>query len=219
MILTAGHCARRYSSAAYDSGASMLPNYEKLNASFSKAVRRFLFLRSREDGFLKQIRPHAIHEGRNAAIVRPDETVDPTELKKSEASLLMTYEEIEDVDLLAIMNKMSEMAAQFRDQNAKHIFETLNDVTTKTGQVVNAAGRPLTNDDLIHMMERIQLDFERNQEAGDASLVVHPDMVPVLKRLEGEMNRSVDLKKRWKEVMEKKKDEYRQREADRNLAG
>jgi hypothetical protein len=131
----------------------------------------------------------------------------------------MAFKEIENVTLEKIINSIISMASQFNEQQAKHLFGTLEKVTEKTGQVHDAKGKPLTNDDIILLMGKAQIDFEKDKEHGDSSFVTSPQMAPVFARLDDEMKRSPELQKKWKAMLERKKGEYREREADRNLAG
>lgn len=197
----------------------MLPNFEKLNTAFAKAVSRAVRHMARQDGVLREIKTHALHEGRNSSIRRPDDSVEQTEVLSAEASVSMSFDEMENVSLELILDRLTSMAKQFQKQQVQHFFDTLNEVTTRTGQVHNAQGKPLTNEDIFAMFEKMQLDFERNPDVGDASVIASPNMIPVFKRLDEEMERSPDLQRRWKAILEKKKSEYREREINRNLDG
>ena len=90
----------------------MLPRFDKLDVLFAKAMKRAIYQMARQDGLLQQISTHAIHEGRNSAIVRPDQSVDKTELQSSEASVTLSFDDIENIDLQKILDYLQTMAKQ-----------------------------------------------------------------------------------------------------------
>ncbi len=197
----------------------MLPSYKSLNELFGKATQRFLHRASNRDGILRELRGYIIHEGRNTSIRRPDDSIDETEMVTAEASITLSFDEIDNIDVGIIFQRLISMADQFGNQRAEYVFKTLSEVTEKTGQTHDARGKPLTNEDMFAMIEKMRIDFEKNKTVGDFSIVAPPQMIPIFRRLEREMDESPAPQERWKELMERKKNEYREREIDRNLVG
>ena len=197
----------------------MLPNFEKLNVQFNKAIGNAVRKISKSRGALREVRSYVIHEGARTEIRRPDDSVEETEMVTAEAEIKLTFDEIEDVTFELIVDRVMSMGTQFGNQQSKLFFKTMDEVTTRTGQVHSTGGRPLTNEDMLLMLEKMQIDFERDPVHGDFSIVVAPSMVSTLQKLSEEMDSSPSPRKRWAEILERKRDEYRGREADRNLAG
>lgn len=197
----------------------MLPRFKNLDRLFAKAEQRFVHQAVRGDGILQRIDGHVVHEGERTAIRRADDSLDETDLVSHGAEIKFGFDEIEEIDLQMVLNKLRSLAEQFAGQRVEHLAKTLNEVTTKTGNTLDAKGRPLKVDDIFAMFEKMQINFERNESAGDMVIWTSPQMSPVLKRLQKEIDASPILQRRWDKLMDTKKDEYREREADRNLVG
>ena len=64
----------------------------------------------------------------------------------------------------------------------------------------------------------VHINFEKSPN-GDISIITSPQMADTLQKLQSEFDHNPDLKRRWNSMMEKKRDEFRTREINRNLAG
>ena len=197
----------------------MLPRFKSIDILFEKAERRFVQQTVRGDGILQRIDGHIIHEGKRTAIRRPDDSLDETDIVSHGAEIKFGYEEIEGIDLPIVLEKLRSMAEQFKTHRVRYLAETLNAVTQKTGNIHDAKGRPLTVEDIFSMLEKVEINFERNELSGDMTIWASSQMEPVFQRLQREFDASPELQKRWNELMDKKRNDYRAREADRNLAG
>jgi hypothetical protein len=122
------------------------------------------------------------------------------------------------MDVNYILAKVSETAKQFEEQFSRELFKRLQEVTTETGQVVNAAGRPLTNELMIEMLSKMRIDFEKSQH-GDLAIVTAPGAASAFQRLEDEMKNDPEIRQRWTAMMEAKRNDFREREINRNLVG
>jgi hypothetical protein len=196
----------------------MIPRIAKLDKEFNEAVRAHIQARSRRRGILNQIASHVIHEGTSNSISRGPSENEPTKMFEAGAETKIGFDEIQSVDLTYILNKANEIADQFERHFSTHLFETMDDVTKKTGLRYDGGGKPLTNDALIEALSGMHMDFDKSGNA-NISIVAPPAMAATFQKLEAEMNEDPALRKRWDDMMEKKRDEFRTREINRNLAG
>jgi hypothetical protein len=196
----------------------MLPRIAKLDHQFADAIEHYVQTRSRGNSVLREIRAHVIHEGKDTAIRRSPTELEPTKLIKASVETRMTSQEIEDIDLAYILSKANEISAEFERQLSTHLFQTLEQVTDQTGLKMDARGGRLTNDMLIELFSTMQINFERSQ-SGDLTLVTAPGMAVTFQRLEHEINENSEIRARWNAMMEQKRNEFREREINRNLVG
>jgi hypothetical protein len=117
-----------------------------------------------------------------------------------------------------IVNKATEIAVQFERQFSEHLFTTLDDVTKQTGLRHDGGGVPLTNDAIMDAVSKMHVDFDESGRP-TFSIVAPPSMMATFEKLQAEMERDPVLQKRWHDLMEMKRDEFRTREINRNLAG
>jgi len=196
----------------------MLPRIARLDEEFGDAIRAYIQARSRRRGILNQIASHVIHEGASNSISRSPLDNEPTKMVEAGAEARIGFDEIESVDANYILNKANEIADQFERHFSTHLFETMDDVTKKTGLRYDGGGRPLTNDALIEALSQMNIDFDQSGNA-NVSIVAPPAMAATFQKLHAEMDKDPVLRKRWDGMMEKKRDEFRTREINRNLAG
>lgn len=196
----------------------MLPRIAKLDSEFYAAIRAYIQKRSRSGGILREIGSHIIHEGASNSISRSALENQFTNMVEASAETRMDFADIDSVDAQYVLTKATEIAAQFERQFATHLFQTMDDVTAQTGLRYDGAGRPLTNDALIEALSQMNIDFD---EFGNPtmSIVASPVMAATFQKLDAELENDAVLRKRWNDMMEKKRDEFRTREINRNLAG
>jgi hypothetical protein len=196
----------------------MLPRIASLESEFNDALMTYIQQRSRRDGLIREIHGHVIHEGATTTIQRSPTDSEKTKMFAAEAETAMGFDEIESVDANYIIGKANEIAEQFKRQISENLFQTMDDATEKTGQRVDARGTPLTNELIMEMLSKISIDFEKSPH-GDLSIVTAPQMVPKFQALERELNENSELRKKMNDLMDKKRNEFREREINRNLAG
>jgi hypothetical protein len=167
---------------------------------------------------LQDIKAHIIHEGGGSAIQRNENDFEKTKMMESIAELTIPFDEFDNLDLDYVLMKADGIADQFKEQMSRHIFQTMDEVTLKTGLRTGAAGKPLTNDVLIESFSKMQIDFEKSA-AGDVTIIIPPEMGPTFEKLAREMNENTEVKRKWDKMIEEKRNEFREREINRNLAG
>jgi hypothetical protein len=196
----------------------MLPRIASLEEEFGAALTSYVQEWSRNMGIMKEIRGHIIHEGSTNTIQRSATDSEQTKMVKAEVETQMQFSEIEAVDATYIIKKAIEIAKLFQEHHSRTLFQTLQETTTRTGQTVDARGAPLTNELIMEMLSKMPIDFEKSPH-GDLSIVTSPRMIPRFKKLEVELNENPELRKKMDALMDRKRDEFREREINRNLAG
>ena len=196
----------------------MLPRIAKLDRQFSEAIQGRVRARARGTSVLRDIRSHVIHEGKDTAIRRSPLEIESTAMKDASVETTMSFDEIDKMDLGYVVHKADEIAADFERQLSSRLFKTMEEVTEKTGQKMDAAGAPLTNEVLIEILSMMQMNFEHSP-SGDITIVTAPGMIPTFERLEREMNENPAIRTKWNRMMEAKRNEFREREINRNLVG
>jgi hypothetical protein len=198
--------------------AQMLPRIAKLDRQFSEAIQGHVRTRARGTSVLNDIRSHVIHEGEGASIRRTPLDIEPTAMKEASVETTMSFDEIDKMDLSYVLHKADQIAADFERQFTSELFKTMEEVTERTGQKVDAVGAPLTNEALIKIFSMMQINFE-NSPSGDITIVTAPGMIPTFEKLEREMNENPAIRANWNRMMETKHNEFREREINRNLVG
>lgn len=192
----------------------MLPTYP-LIVSFRKSANS-----ERIQGIAHALSPfnqvdrHCQHEGRGQVIERHDETESEVELATVMAELVTPMDlPLTDFTPLRLDEMLIDIAQQMARGTAEHGFAEIGKATAAVGNVVDGAGRPVSEDLLIDAFSRMEHSFDP-----DGSWRV-PDIVggdPAA--LRAIMERA-SFQKRLKALLARKRDDFRDREADRVLAG
>jgi diadenosine tetraphosphate (Ap4A) HIT family hydrolase len=196
----------------------MLFRIAKIDREFDDTFRNYLQLRSRSSPVLSQIKSHVVHEGKENTIVRSETPAEQTEMFLASAETQTPLIEIDSVNLEYILRQLHNLGQQFEEQFSKRLFQTMQNVTAKTGQTVNAKGQPLNNEILFETLSKVQMDFEKS-DTGNMSIVVPPGTEKTLQKLDDEIQRSPELRQKFADLMEQKRNEFREREINRSMVG
>ena len=158
-------------------------------------------------------------EGKSTAIIRSSGEKDSVKMVTAGSTIELKAEEISKLTLQKVIELIDNAALEIAKQKERLAIDTLNEVTNKTGNIVSGAGKPLSADNIIEVMEKISLDFNAKGEAEWSTIVVHPDMGDALKRAIDVLDTEPTTKQRLEAVLLKKREEWRGREASRKLVG
>lgn len=146
-------------------------------------------------GVLAAINRHAIHEGRESIIIRSSQDSERVDMKVASCELEISGKEAASFKVDDVFKAIETLAGQLARDQAKGFFETLNEVTDRTGNVVDGRGKPLTHETFFEMLEKMEHNFPNGPKSTDLVAVVPPSMIERLQRLDAEFQNSPELKK------------------------
>lgn len=202
-----------------DSEDICLPRFEEVTDLFMERFEFLIRKETRSDGFLSELKAHAIHEGQRSTIVRTKDDIDEMVLKTGSAEISIDHKDAESIDVNKINKFIETIAEQFRKDQSAMVFGVLDEVTQKTGNVIKGDGRQLDHEGLFEALEKVEHNFKRGPGQSDLVIVVGTEMSERLKLLDTEFKNSPELQRRFSEIMTRKYEQYRDREMDRTLAG
>lgn len=197
----------------------MLETVPKLEQELEKFVIKFIKDTARAySPIIGEIAEHPIFEGDRSVIVRPNGEEEETEFKEISASHKLPSEMILYSSIDEILNAFVPVAQEMASSQSKMLFDTIHEVTQKTGNVVDATGAKLSHDKLLEVLEKIQIDFDANGNPKMPTMAIHPSMEQRINELNNDPA-AKEYERRQKELIEKKRIEWREREANRTLVG
>lgn len=141
-----------------------------------------------------------------------------TDFQEFATEMIVKYDEIPKLTEDDVAERALKFGKDLGVQMARHSFGVLNEVTTKTGNVASAKGRPI-GDVMLEMLEKMAPTFNPDGTYSQPSLVVNPETAKKL--AEEDANTSdedrEEFERRRQEILRKKKDEWDAREANRKL--
>jgi hypothetical protein len=159
------------------------------------------------------ISPRVQHEGGGFTMERHDDEAEAVPTTKVSAEL--SFEKLRLADFTSERRDamLLDAATQMAIGQMAMITKTLDEVTERTGNVVDGEGRPFDEEKFIDAMEKMEHAFD---ERGNWKI---PSMFGGGAEANAEGIRKAFASQRLKIVIDRKRDEFRRREAARILVG
>ena len=132
-------------------------------------------------------------------------------------ALEVNHQDLIERGPIALMEGLEKMAEDFSGQHSKMLFERMKQSTAKTGNVVDAGGQAINPNLLLQMLEKIEIDFREDGQPRLPTLVISPEHYERLKEKMLEWEKNEHYKRRFDELIERKRQEWRDRESHRKL--
>ena len=195
----------------------MLPDFPKLKTEVHRDVLVRIRRRvDRADSVVSQIKRFSQHEGRDMRYERIDAPPVQSGPEEIGAAFKVLLSDVPDLVGPKLDAKIDEIAQEIAKQQAGLIFRRTQETCDEVGNVIHAAGEPLSAELLLEMLSKVQMDFEPDGTP-TGQLVIHPDMVPALKKAGEELERDSELKRRHEDILRRQREEWAARESHRKL--
>lgn len=183
-----------------------------LQAAFKQRVNAYM-------GAINEAPRYFIKEGRRVLTIRPDGRSDETELKQASAETSIRFDEVPHLSIQDRLAKLDDAAREMARQISEHAFGQINEAVERVGNVVNSGGKPLSPDVFLDVIEKIHLDFDAGGNPSQLTMVIPPNMAERAKETMERLHQEPEYDRRYREIIEKKRMEWRDREAARKLVG
>lgn len=196
----------------------MLPDFPETKRLFSRFFRTYMRRRVREISPYGAVQTRYLHEGRAMKITRADQSESTSGMEQLSAHIEIKVEEIENLTLQKAIEKHDAMIVDLVRKQTHFIRERMGSEIPES-QTLNAKGKKFDAQIAIEMLEKMQIDFYPDGTPHEI-IVDGPLFTPErLAAVEKEFESDPELKRQFDEMMMKKKEEWRAREADRKLVG
>jgi len=115
-----------------------------------------------------------------------------------------------------LLKRIDDMAQAMAYQQSQLGYRKLDEVTRKAGMVTDAHGKPLDQEMYLHMLEKVQIGFDDSGRP-TSTFIMHPDMAKAFAKQWESWGKDPVFMKRHNELMQLKKEEFRDRESNRKL--
>ncbi len=198
----------------------MLPDLPDLRAQIDRLQRRYVQrgIGARLVAFQESPK-QLIREGHRARIRREDNSFDEIPLTRESAIATVKDDEVASLTLANVLAKLDEMADELAPKVARNLYQHLDQTLAAAGQTVDNQGRAFTAESLLASLEILEMDFEDGPPLSHLRLVGHPSMREVFEQAQRELVSDPELRRRLEQLVEKKREAWRDREAARKLVG
>lgn len=196
----------------------MLPDYPEFKKECVEIVRERL-VKVRDDcvspfGPNKEAANH--FEGDKFEVIRADGTGEPEPYTRVEENFFFKNAELEKLTLEQLLNKYSELGESMGRQQFGIMLNAISNAVQGTPNDVKTSEQDLV-EQIFTSLERIELDFDAEGQPSKLQTIAAPGMAERLREAHEKIENNPELKKRYDELINKKREEFRDREAARKL--
>lgn len=197
----------------------MLPDFTKLKKELLEEIIIPAFSEARRnDPLLGRIHSTTQFEGKETSYQTVDGNIEKQPYEKFKGEWQITPEEVIEQPFDYFINKFKKMGEDATSQMAQYTFKQINKVIDKTGNVVDAGGKKISPDLILESLEKVLIDFD--EDTGNAkfpTVYIHPDQAEAYKKVIEDAKQDPEFKKKFDEMVERKRKEWHDREAVRKL--
>lgn len=174
----------------------------------------------RHSPILGEVKRHIQFEGDGSRIHQASGVVRDSNLQKMSAETEVSRMKIEDFLEHGHIKHLDQMAQQFSKSATEHFINVLEAITSETGNVVDGKGEEFNFSLMLEAIEKMPIDFDEAGRWKPPSIMLSSNQINKIKELARANPDMVDdHNRRLQEILRKKKDEFRFREANRKLVG
>ncbi len=198
----------------------MLPDFPDVKAKLeARLLKHFQALIDRKAPLMARIRRYRQAEGDKFVFEDDAGNVIRKGFLKFQASVEVPMSL--PIDQAARMSaaQLEGAAEKIAAQSEGLLFTTLGEAVESVGNVLDARGEPFSPSMMWDAIEKMQVDFNDRGQPEMPTIVLHPDTFEAIRPKLQQWENDPLLRKRRREVLMKKKEEWRDRESNRKLVG
>lgn len=193
----------------------MLPDFIELKRRIESKLTATMQRRVASEGMLSLVSHQRLYEGHGFVLHRADGTVQDSEFQRHVAEMEVPREDLINKGFDSIKAIMDSTVEQFAQSGHKMMIEGLNQAVGN--RAIEAAGRPFTAELYLDGLETIEFSFDESGDWDPPTLIIHPDLIRTVQGQLERLNTEETLRQRLSALIERKKAEWRDREARRKL--
>lgn len=195
----------------------MLPDFPKIKEKFREGINQYLKGLVRQEPLFSQMKEVPVFEGNRMASRTENGILDQSSYEEISGEYSISRQDVIAKGPWAFIENIHKVAEEIKKQRAGLFFRKLEQVTDKTGNIINGKGQPFTFDLFIKSLEKVQIDFDDEEKPYLPAFVFAPEMAAQVKQKLPEWFANAEYKKRFDELIERKREEWRDRESNRKL--
>jgi hypothetical protein len=195
----------------------MLPDFPELKAEVQKFVlAKLRSLVDTGDPVLRQIKGFNQHEGQKMQYEQQGYGTVQDDFERIGTQFEIPIGDVPNLVGEKLDATLAAIAEDLVRQSAKLFFDKMDQTCDLAGTSVDARGKPFSPELFLEMISTPQLEFGRDGKP-ESTFVMHPDMVPTMKKVAEQIENDPELKRRHTEILERQREAWAARESNRKL--
>jgi hypothetical protein len=197
----------------------MLPDWPDLKEEIVRAFMRHAAARVRQRSVAGIVVAVPVHEGHGHFTRREDGSTEERPFERAGAEVAIHAEAIKSESLSDIFTRMEPMIETLAGATSQNMLKVMEEGIRAVGNEIDGGGRPLSAELILDAWEKVRMDFDSNGQAQWPTIMIHPSqqvgLIAELSRLDSDP----ELHSRREALLIRKREEWRDRETSRILAG
>jgi hypothetical protein len=197
----------------------MLPDYPKVKARLvEKFMERLKRVHKAHLGYFAEVPPTVMHEGMRHILTREDGSVGEMNAKTMEATATLEFDfrHAEKLEPSQVLNLIDSLAKGLAEEKFKLFLQTIDEGVKKVGNVVDPNKKGV--EAFLDATEKRMLDFDEFGVPETPHLLADSaETEAMLSEIIRQVMERPELRHRYDSIIEKKREEWRDREIARNL--
>jgi hypothetical protein len=195
----------------------MLPDFPETKKLFNRFFRTYMRRKMREISPYGAVQTRHYHEGRGMKVTRADQTESTSSMERLSVVFEIKHDEIENLTLQKAIAKYGAMIEEMVRKQTNFIREQMSSEIPES-QTLSMKGRKFDAQAVLDVLAKMQIEFY--PDGTPHEIFLDPPPPPeTMAAVDKEFESNPELKTKFDKMMEKKKEEWRAREADRKLVG
>lgn len=196
----------------------MLPDYSETKRQFGRFFQAYVRQKARSFSPFADVQTRYLHEGRGMKVMRADQSESASKTQLLSSEMQIKLDEIPELTFEKAIAKFDEMILDMVRKQTGFTLERLSEEIPKS-QSVDAKGKKLDAEMILEMLETIQLEFYPDGRPHELHVFGGLFTQERMQAAHEQFQNSPELQQRHDELIERKREEWRAREASRKLVG
>lgn len=194
----------------------LLPDFPSVkkaaNQFFTDRIRKS----ARRGSFMGTIPRWIMHEGDIISVKSGKDLPVESEMKEASAGLLLRKEDIIANGMDAYYAKLDELAQSIKNQEEKIMLKAMEQAAEQAQNVVGAKGE-FSFSTILDAFEKMMIDFDSNGNPLGQDIILSPSAAAKMRAMLPELEKNQEYKRRYNEIIDRKRKEWLDRENSRRL--
>jgi hypothetical protein len=195
----------------------MLPDFPAVKEKLNRRLRQILKVKiARHLGPFSQVKTVSMPEGQGTTLSRNDGSLSKSHFENTEVSAESKVDP-DKLDPIEINRLLDELAEKLAEKRIKQFFEVTNQAVEEVGNSLKRKPDESMVDSYFRSLERVHIDFDHSGEPVMPSLLAGSKAGQELGEALDQIANTPELAQRLKIIIDRKREEWRDRESSRNL--
>src|SRR5665647_752082 len=194
----------------------MLPDYPKIKKKLLIKFQRNMIKETQKDTLMKIAQKRPIYEGNNLEINNASGCSEEKGFKTISTEFRIKPEDLIEKGLDAYYSKFSEITEEMRKKQGKLIIEAFEETTHQTGNIVDCKSKPIA-EWYLEVLDKVSIIFDEFGNPTMPDIIVNPNDYERIKSDYSKMQFDPNIQEKIREIIERKRREWIDKESKRKL--